>query len=113
MNNQSNIIELFGHRRCIADDEDFLVLLDRGHDYICYVRNYVAATEFIVVSNSIVSKLPEDLRPVSNVFVQSHFHALRQFKEEVRRFLTSESENGLGLFYYFFNCSISAFFDSL
>ncbi|WP_199525200.1 hypothetical protein [Pseudoalteromonas sp. bablab_jr011] len=54
MNTESNVIELFGHRPPICNDEDFLTLLDNGVDKIVYVRNYVCSQEFIVASNSIV-----------------------------------------------------------
>jgi len=91
MNTQSNVVELFSKCPPISYDEDFLVLLDNGNDYICYVRNYVASQEFIVVSASILDRLPHELRPVTNIFVTSNFHALSQFKFDIQQYIL-ESE---------------------
>ncbi|MGQ8366591.1 hypothetical protein [Glaciecola sp. 1036] len=111
MNIESNVTELFGSQPAIANDEDFLVLLDNDEDYICYVRNYVSSFEFIVVSNSIMRRLPKELQPITNVFVPSSFHALRQFKGDIRQYILQS--NQLSHFYYLFNSSMTDFFDSL
>ena len=40
----NNVVELFGNRPPVCQDEDFLTLLEDGEDYIVYVRNYVYVT---------------------------------------------------------------------
>lgn len=111
MNIESNVVELFGHRPPIYNDEDFLTLLDNGIDHIVYVRNYVTSQEFIVASNSVINRLPTELRPTTNVFVTSSFHALRQFKDDIRRHVLESGQ--LSHFYYLFDNGIADFFDSL
>ena len=111
MNPQTNIVELFGYQPPIAYDEDFLTLLDRGEDYICYVRNYISSQEFIVVSPSILERLPEELKPITNVFVPSSFHALRQFKADIRQYVLDSGQ--LSHFYHLFSSSMTDFFKSL
>ena len=111
MNTESNVIELFGYRPPIYNDEDFLTLLDNGVDKIVYVRNYVCSQEFIVASNSIVGRLPAELKPVTNVFVTANFHVLRRFKHDIRQYILEPGQ--LSHFYYLFDSSMTDFFDSL
>lgn len=108
---ESNVVELFAHRPPVYNDEDFLTLLENGTDQIVYVRNYVTSQEFIVASNSVINRLPLELRPITNVFVTSSFHALRQFKNDIRQYILQS--NQLSHFYYLFNSSMTDFFDSL
>lgn len=110
MNDQANVVELFSKPRPTSNDEDFLVLLDTGDDYICYVRNYVASQECILVSNSILNQLPESLRPVTNVCFPINFSVLSRFEEAIRQFLFES--NQMGHFSYLFNCSVRTFFES-
>lgn len=108
----NNVVELFSNRPPICQDEDFLTLLEDGDDYIVYVRNYVTSQEVILVSNSIMNRLPVDLRPISNVLFVSNFHVIRQFKSEIRQYILLESSYSLSHFYHFFG-SMTDFFDSL
>lgn len=111
MDTQSNVIELFRKHPPTSNDEDFLVLLDNGKDYICYVRNYSAFQEFIFVSTSIMKKLPMELRPLTNVFVTSNFHALRQFKYDIQQYIL-ESEQLNHYYYLFESANIDQLFGS-
>ena len=108
---ETNVVELYSKSVPLANDEDFIVLLDRDDDYICYVRNYVASTEFIVVSDSITQKLPFDMRPVTNVFLLTNFHVLKRFKNAIKNHVASDSAL-LRQFRYLFHCGIDELFNS-
>ena len=107
----NNVVELFNSTPPICQDEDFLTLLDNGIDHIVYVRNYVSSQEFVVASNSVINRLPTELRPTTNVFATSSFHALRQFKDDIRQYVLESGQ--LSHFYYLFDNGIADFFDSL
>ena len=72
MNTNLKSIELTQQQPSIAYDEDYIALYERGTDSIYYVRNYVMSQEFIVLSSGMFELLPEEHRPITNVFVQSH-----------------------------------------
>lgn len=108
----NNVVELFDNCPPICQDEDFLTLLEDGEDYIVYVRNYVTSQEVILVSNSIMNRLPRDLRPMTNVLFVCNFHVLRQFESEIRQYVLLES-NSLNLFYHFFGCGLTDFWKTI
>jgi len=111
MHYESNVIELTKQRRALALDEDYISLLDNGLSHIYYVRNYVASQEFIIVSETILNRLPENCRPITCVFLQPNFHVIRRFKHEILQHVIESDQ--LAHFYRLFNCSISRFFDAL
>lgn len=111
MHYESKVIELTNQRRALALDEDYISLLENELSHIYYVRNYVASQEFIIVSETILDRLPESCRPITCVFLQPNFHVLRRFKTEILQHLTESGQ--IAHFYRLFNCSISSFFDSL
>ena len=97
--------------RSIADDEDYITLLKVNGDSIYYVRNYIAAVEFIVLSEKFIEELPNELRPCTNILVQSNFYVIREFKNQIKRHLLQSDQ--LRHFNYLFNCSVSDFFEEL
>ena len=111
MNTNLKSIELTQQQPSIAYDEDYIAFYERGTDYIYYVRNYVMSQEFIVVSAGIFELLPEEHRPITNVFVRSNFYVLRQFKSLVREHVLQSGQ--LQHFYHLFDCSIADFFENL
>lgn len=111
MNTNLKSIELTQQQPSIAYDEDYIALYERGTDYIYYVRNYVMSQEFIVLSSGMFELLPEEHRPITNVFVQSNFYVLMQFKSLVREHVLQSGQ--LQHFYHLFDCSIADFFENL
>ncbi len=108
----NNVVELFSTPPPICQDEDFLTLLEDGDDYIVYVRNYTASQEVILISNSIMNRLPVELRPMTNVLFACNFHILRRFEAEIRQYVLLES-NSLSLFFQFFGCGLKDFWKTI
>lgn len=111
MSLNTNVIELFAKRPAISNDEDLIVMYEHGDDLIYYVRNYVTNQEFLVLSNSLLQQLPEQLKPLSNVVVQCNFYIIKQFENEIRNYVLQS--NQLAHFYHLFNCGVSHFINSL
>ncbi|WP_217874325.1 hypothetical protein [Pseudoalteromonas shioyasakiensis] len=107
----SNVVELFQKRPAVANDEECIALYEQNNDYIYYVRNYVAQQEFIVVSDSFIQALPEEMRPATNVFFSCNFCLLKQFKQLVQSHILNTGQ--FLYFYHLFDKSVNAFFDSL
>ena len=107
----SNVVELFQKRPAVANDEEYIALYEQNNDYIYYVRNYVAQQEFIVVSDSFIQALPEEMRPATNVFFSCNFYLLKQFKRDVQSHIQNTGQ--FLYFYHLFDKSVNAFFDSL
>lgn len=108
----NNVVELFSTPPPICQDEDFLTLLEDGDDYIVYVRNYISSQEVILISNSIMNRLPVELRPMTNVLFACNFHILRRFDAEIRQYVLLES-NSLSLFFQFFGCGLKDFWKTI
>ena len=111
MNTNLKSIELTQQQPSIANDEDYIAFYENGADYIYYVRNYVMSQEFIVLSSGMLELLPEEHRPITNVFVRSNFYVLRRFKRFIREHVLQSGQ--LRHFQHLFDCSVSEFFDSL
>ncbi len=111
MNTNLKSIELTEQQPSIASDEDYIALYEKGTEYIYYVRNYVMSQEFIVLSAGMFELLPEEHRPITNVFVQSNFYVIKQFKSQIRQHLLQTGQ--LQHFYHLFDCSITDFFERL
>lgn len=111
MNTNLRTIELTQQQPCIANEEDYITLFESDEDYIYYVRNYVMSQEFIVLSAGMIKQLPEEYRPITNVFVQSNFYVIKQFKGQIRQHLLQTGK--LQHFYHLFDCSITEFFERL
>ncbi|WP_105190034.1 MULTISPECIES: hypothetical protein [unclassified Pseudoalteromonas] len=106
----SNVIELFQERRKIANDEDFIALLEDGEHCIYYVRNYIAQAEFIVVSEQVLQSLPSELRPITNVFLPVHFFALKQYTSQIQKHVLESGQ--MAHYYYLFNAPVHTLFES-
>ncbi len=109
--NDIYMIEERGSSYYFSDDEDYLVMYERGSSYIYYVRNYEVQLEYILISEDLMNLMPEEVRPFTNVYLRPYFAAIKQFEEIIRSYLLLGGL--LKHFNHLFNCSISQFFERL
>ena len=98
-------------KHCFSDDEDCISLYENKGDYIYYVRNYAAQTEFVIISPALLVKLPEQKRTNTGVYLPIYFKALKIFQAEITQHVLCKGQ--LAHFHHLFNCTVSAFFEKL
>ena len=95
----------------ISDDEDYIALYSHGDSYIYYIRNYVAQSEFVLMSTDLMQKLPSPYRALSGVYLRRYFSVLKFFEQEILLHLASDEH--LVHFNHLFDCKPPVFFESL
>lgn len=98
-------------KHCFSDDEDCISLYENEDEYIYYVRNYIAQTEFVIISPAMLIALPEQMRTVAGVYLPLHFNALKTFQAEITHYVLCNGQ--LPHFHHLFDCTLSAFFEKL
>ena len=104
-----NVIQLFGKPPTIDGEVDCLVLYEDQDSFIHYFRDYVANTEYVVLSNMLLVELPPNERPMSNVLLLHNFHILKYFQSRIKEHIVLSGQ--LLHFYALFKSSMTEVFE--